>query len=65
MLELKAEPPNPAFIGAVRSTGGSPLCDSAIVRAATAQKTLVQDPVFSNNQAAPKPAKSAPVPLAV
>src|SRR5579864_3921997 len=34
-------------------------------QAIIAQKTLVQEPVFSNNQAAPAPAKSAPIPLAV
>src|SRR6266851_5603812 len=34
-------------------------------QAIIAQKTLVHEPVFSNNHAAPKPAKSAPIPLAV
>ena len=34
-------------------------------QAIIAQKTFVQEPVFSNNKAAPKPAKSAPAPLAV
>ena len=30
-----------------------------------AQKTFVHEPVFSNSQAAPTPASSAPTPLAV
>jgi hypothetical protein len=34
-------------------------------QAIMAQKTLVHEPVFSNNQAAPTPAKKAPAPFAV
>ena len=34
-------------------------------QAIMAQKTFVQEPVFSNIQAAPTPAKKAPAPLAV
>ena len=34
-------------------------------QAIIAQKTFVHEPVFSNNHAAPNPAKSAPMPLAV
>lgn len=61
-----APPSDALIVRAARGFSHSKAINAAMrSHAIMAQKTLVQEPVFSNSQAAPMPAKNAPAPLAV